>query len=230
MKKCFGHIIAMAVSALVFLASCNNDRAELIPREDMAQIYAEMLLTDQWIVNTPNMRMIADTSLVYTPILEKYGYDAADYRESVDRYMDEPEDLAEILEASVEILNLKMEDLERRKKELARLANKKAFLERYRPKTKWDEVFPEMPDHDYVGTPDSLAVYMDSIGRMVYEYKVRVDTTYEGPAMVLPEVDTATAVQPDTSSHALKPVLEPLVSKNRAMNGQKLQKKGNEHK
>ena len=69
MKKCFGHIIAMTVSALVFLASCNNDRAELIPREDMAQIYAEMLLTDQWIVNTPNMRMIADTSLVYTDMM-----------------------------------------------------------------------------------------------------------------------------------------------------------------
>ena len=53
--------------------SCRKDEAEVIPRSKMAEIYAEMLVTDQWITTTPGIRMIADTSLVYEPILEKYG-------------------------------------------------------------------------------------------------------------------------------------------------------------
>ena len=67
-KKRSAYIVAMALSALIFLASCGRDEAEVIPRDDMSRIYAEMLLTDQWVINTPNIRLIADTSLVYAPI------------------------------------------------------------------------------------------------------------------------------------------------------------------
>ena len=95
-KKRSAYIVAMALSALIFLASCGTDEAEVIPRDDMSRIYAEMLLTDQWIINTPNIRLIADTSLVYAPIFEKYGYDTDDYRKSVDHYMDDPERFARI--------------------------------------------------------------------------------------------------------------------------------------
>ena len=93
----------------------------MIPRGRLAEIYAEMLVTDQWITSTPGMRMIADTSLVYEPILQKYGYDLDDYLASVDRYMDDPERFSRILRKSGEIIGRQLKDAERRLAEYKRL-------------------------------------------------------------------------------------------------------------
>lgn len=141
MKKHLANILALALSAVIFLASCGRDDAEVIPRDDLAKIYAEMLLTDQWIVNTPNIRLIADTSLVYAPIFEKYGYDTDDYRKSVDHYMDDPERFAKILRETGEILDDRMVALEKRKDEMVRLENERALLERFKPDIKWEKVY-----------------------------------------------------------------------------------------
>ena len=56
------------------MASCGN-REHIISRGDMARIYADMYLMDQWIMEHSENRRAADTSLVYNPIFEKYGYD-----------------------------------------------------------------------------------------------------------------------------------------------------------
>ena len=79
-------IIILALAA----SSCSRG-PRVIPRGKMARIYAEMLVTDQWINSTPSVKRMADTSLVYEPILEKYGYTTEDYRRSVEVYMDDPE-------------------------------------------------------------------------------------------------------------------------------------------
>ena len=71
MKSLLKHILPLL--AVIVFASCNRNEAEVIPRAKLADIYAEMLMTDQWISNTPGMRLIADTSLVYEPILQKCG-------------------------------------------------------------------------------------------------------------------------------------------------------------
>ena len=109
MKCLLKHILPL-LAALV-LVSCGKDEAKVIPRKKMAEIYAEMLMTDQWISNTPGMRMIADTSLVYEPILEKYGYDNLDYIRSVDHYMNDPERFSRILRTSGELLDRRLKEL-----------------------------------------------------------------------------------------------------------------------
>ena len=146
MKMYFRHILMVTVSALILLTSCQKDQAEAIPREELSRIYAEMLLTDQWILETPNVRLIADTSLVYAPILEKYGYDAADYRKSVYHYMDDPERFAKILRETATILDARLADLEVRKEELKRLEAIRKEVEKFRPDVKWDEVYMKNDD------------------------------------------------------------------------------------
>mgnify|MGYP003445798638 FL=1 len=69
MRSILRYIVILTASVLV-LSSCGKDEAEVIPRAKLAKIYAEMLVTDQWVTSTPGVRMIADTSLVYEPILE----------------------------------------------------------------------------------------------------------------------------------------------------------------
>ena len=94
------HIAALAVLMCGIISSCAKEDTEVIPRKKMARIYAEMLMTDQWVTSVPGIRMIADTSLVYEPILEKYGYDSDDYRRSIEAYMDDPERFARIFRDS----------------------------------------------------------------------------------------------------------------------------------
>ena len=110
MNRILKHILPLLT--VIFFASCSDkDEAKVISRGKMADIYAEMLMTDQWINSTPNVRKIADTSLVYEPILEKYGYSQKDYLKSVDHYMNDPERFARILRSSGEKLGRKLKEL-----------------------------------------------------------------------------------------------------------------------
>lgn len=213
MRRYLGHMIATMLAAVVFFASCGKDEGEVIPRKDLAKIYAEMLMTDQWIMMTPNVRLIADTSLVYAPIMERYGYDREDYARSVDHYMNDPERFSKILRETGEILEARLKDLELRKEELERLEKLREAAEKYRPDTKWDELYPERPVRNHIGPSDSLSVEWDSLGRAYrLSFVERTDTVYDGVAMILPAVDTAAVSEADTLLAAdADALVEPMV-------------------
>ena len=98
MKHSVGKILALSV-LLVLALGCGH-RGRVIPEDKFSDIYAEMLLADQWISSHMKARKVADTTLFYAPILEKYGYDVLDYDASVRHYMKKPSDFAAILESS----------------------------------------------------------------------------------------------------------------------------------
>lgn len=198
MNRRFGHIVALAVSALVIFASCGKDTAQVIPRAELAEIYAEMLMTDQWILNTPNVRMIADTSLVYAPILGRYGYDKADYLKSVDHYMNDPERFAKILRSTVQILDGRLADLEVRKAELERLEKLRKIAEQYKVDINWDELYPRPVLGSKIKPADSLAFELDTTWTYRMTHVEREDTVYNGPEMVLPAVDSVAAEYADS--------------------------------
>lgn len=182
MKRGLLHIAALAVLMCGIISSCGKDDTKVIPRKKMARIYAEMLMTDQWITSTPGIRMIADTSLVYEPILEKYGYDSDDYRRSIDAYMDDPERFARILRTTGEILQERISEL--RKQQI--LLDMKANLPVLKYDISWDEFFPYMFDEPYVHNYDSLAFEPDS-AMWIYRLKSieRADTIYDRIRMII---------------------------------------------
>ena len=180
--------ISFALALLIGLASCSGGRDKVIPRAKLAEIYAEMLVTDQWITSTPGVRREADTSLVYEPILEKYGYTSADYRKSVDRYMDDPERFSRILRTSADILEKKLDELKKRKEEINHLRALELLLRqlKYESDFRAEEFFPYLFDEPYVHYYDSLDVQPDSV-LQIYRLKNidRADTLYDGLRMVL---------------------------------------------
>ncbi len=176
------HILIALTAVMTLITACGNDEGEVIPRKKMAKIYAEMLVTDQWINSTPEVRKIADTSLVYEPILEKYGYDSKDYRKTVDRYMDDPERFSRIFREAGEILGEKIVELKLEQVRLEALANL--------PKIEYDytlsELAPCLADEPYYHTYDSLAVGNDSITMIFKVFSIeRSDTLYEGLRMII---------------------------------------------
>lgn len=183
MKCLLKHILPL-LAALV-LVSCGKDEAKVIPRKKMAEIYAEMLMTDQWISNTPGMRMIADTSLVYEPILEKYGYDNLDYIRSVDHYMNDPERFSRILRTSGELLDRRLKELKDRQKrmELQEEALKKVL--RHQTDYTFNEYFPYLEDEPYVHYYDSVTFELDSCKVYKLVSVETADTLYDRIEMIV---------------------------------------------
>lgn len=167
-----------------------KDEGKVIPRSKLAEIYAEMFMTDQWISSTPGVRHIADTSLVYEPILEKYGYTSADYRMSVDRYMDDPERFSRILRTTGELLDKRLTSLKKRKEELDHIKALEKLLHqlKYEADFKAEEFFPYLFDEPYVHYYDSLDVKPDSV-LMVYRFNNidRADTLFDGVRIIVPD-------------------------------------------
>ena len=104
------HIFAVC-AALSFLMGCSCNKTHIIPRGKMAHIYAEMLVADQWLLENAKLRFQADTSLVYEPIFQSYGYTTEDYRASVEYYMNDPERYSRILRSTSEILEKQIDEL-----------------------------------------------------------------------------------------------------------------------
>ena len=189
MKKHF--VILLLLAAIVLAPSCRRNGPRVIPRGKLAKIYAEMFVTDQWIQNTPKLRSIADTSLVYEPILEKYGYTSEDYQHSVQHYMDDPERFSRILRTTGEILDDQIKDLKRKQKELQELEAKR-LAESKRKYPEYELWYTELPPRDERDYSDTVSVGWDTASLMFkFRYMPRTDTIYEGVRMIVP-ADTLT--------------------------------------
>ena len=80
---------------LVLLAAACGPRK--IPREDMENIMAEILIQDQQIKQEHKLSRVADTSLVYEGIFESYGYNTDDFLYSVEYYLGDPSRMEKIM-------------------------------------------------------------------------------------------------------------------------------------
>ena len=172
----------------------------------MAKIYAEMLVLDHWIQLDQAVKKKMDTTLVYEPILEKYGYDSEDYRYSVYKYLDDPERFARIFREASDIIDERLVELRGVKAEEDKMEDKAEELKKYAVEFNAADRFPYMHDEPYVHYHDSLAVDLDTLNN---EYRLKsmelADTVYEGVVMIV-KADTVAVT--DTLSAADSLVLK----------------------
>ncbi len=200
------HILVALAAIMTLFASCKKDEAEVIPRKTLAKIYAEMLVTDQWITSTPGVRRIADTSLVYEPILEKYGYDSDDYRASMDKYMDDPERFSRILRTTGEIIEARIEKLAEEQTRLLKLA----MLPKIYVEFDMGELSSYFTGEPYVHYFDSLDVVLDSATLLYNMVSVeRGDTLYDGLRMVIKDSVAVDLPDRDSSDVVKKQMTHP---------------------
>lgn len=183
MKRSLKYIILILASVFVLVPSCKKAGPRVIPRSKLAKIYAEMLVTDQWIITTPKVRNIADTSLVYDPILEKYGYTPDDYQRSIMYYLNDPERFSRILRTSAQLLE---DEITVMRKEQARILRYKSLMQSLTiPElVLFQEQFPDKENYNW---SDSLKVKWDSLSnRWLTVREPRLDTVYEGVRLIVP--------------------------------------------
>ena len=175
-------IIILAVVLLGIVPTFFMHRnGRVIPRNKMARIYAEMLLTDQWINDNWVQNRSADTSFVYRPILRRYGYDEKDWRKSVSKYIKDPDRYSRILKKSAAMLEAREKELRLR----LDLINAAERLEQetagYIPERLYWLAGMRNPDNF---VEDGLVFYVDSVGGSEWRFDPYrgYDTLFAGPA------------------------------------------------
>ena len=202
MRKVFLHISAISAALLMCLA-CSGDKASIIPRGKLAKIYAEMLVMDQWAQSETSLRTQADTSLVYEPVFQKYGYDTEDYIRSVEHYMKDPERYSRILRATTDILDERILELNDLKKALKRQAEIENFITDFNI----GEFYPYLSEEPYVHYYDSLTVEPDSFSVYRIVPVERADTLYDLLRMIICVDTTAVdTVAVETLAEKIDPV------------------------
>ncbi len=165
------------------LASCVK-KERVIPKEKMSEIYAEMYVLDQWIDDNRSLRREADTSLVYAPVLERYGYTYDDYLNSVSAYMKDPTRYSRILRRTSEILNGRLAELKAEKKAREDALRESRRLDSLRNLVRLN-VDSLMRVMSRTNPSDSVTVTWDSLNCLVFKFVQATDTTYDGPAMII---------------------------------------------
>jgi hypothetical protein len=179
MKRIIGYFF-IALIFLSIMASCAR-KARVIPKSKLEKIYMEMLLVDQWIGLEWSNTRVADTSVVYEQIFEKYGYTSNDYRKSVSYYMEDPDRFAKIFENISNALTTKANiiDKEQKDREKADSIRNVIISRNFRRA----EIFFYK---DVLSYKDSILFYFDSIG-IVRSKPVESDSLFMGPELVIKE-------------------------------------------
>lgn len=159
----------IVVAVVSVLAGCHRD-GRLIPRKDLARIYADMLIADQWLNDHRALRRQADTTLFYEPIFQHYGYTTADYTYSVRHYMDDPERFSRILKKSSTILGVRVRKLKAYEEEMRRIKDNSPVFE-------WEDVdVISWGDQGFIPADDStkVLIVLDSLKYFLYELPGKV--------------------------------------------------------
>lgn len=183
MKRFPAYLVVLALAVGLSLASCGK-KERVIPKEKMAEIYAEMYVLDQWLDDNRSLRREADTSLVYAPVLDKYGYTYDDYLNSVDVYMKDPTRYSRILRRTSEILGSRLTELKAEKKAQEDALKESRRLDSLRNLIHLN-VDSLMNSMVRAAPSDSLVTAFDSLGFVDFRFVQTSDTTYDGPAMVI---------------------------------------------
>ena len=183
MKRFPAYLVVLALAVGLSLASCGK-KERVIPREKMAEIYAEMYVLDQWLDENRSLRREADTSLVYAPVLDKYGYTYDDYLNSVNVYMKDPTRYSRILRRTSEILGSRLTELKVEKKAQEDALKESRRLDSLRNLIHLN-VDSLMNSMVRTAPSDSLVIVLDSLGFVDFRFVQTSDTTYDGPAMVI---------------------------------------------
>lgn len=163
------HIVVLAV-VLAALCACGH-RVRRIPENKLVRIYHDMFLSDQWVRDHPDARTAADTTLLFDPIFERYGYTFEDYDHTVHYYLDHIEQYVKLLNQVERQLRKEGESLQL---EADRLAAREVELNKYRrafrkkdfstDSLRWAGIKPLWPVADTLPAQDTL-FQTDSLAR-----------------------------------------------------------------
>jgi len=80
-------ILRIIILVILVATSCSKN---VIDDDDLPKILADIYMADRYVLNSPVNIRKADSSLIYEPILNKYGYTTEDFVYTIDYYLPRP--------------------------------------------------------------------------------------------------------------------------------------------
>lgn len=102
------YVILLALALCFF--SC-SDKPRMIPSETLSQIYAQMYVSDQWVMQNPSVRKQLDTALIYDPVFEQFGYTFRDFDYTVKKYLERPDRFIKVFKRTKDLLDKRYAEL-----------------------------------------------------------------------------------------------------------------------
>lgn len=162
-------IFLIAAFCSIAASSCRRDEVEIIPRGTMSKIYAEIFLLDQQMHQQDNVvQRIADTTKVYEPIFEKYGYTYENFIASESKYLEDPKRFVRMAKKAANILTHQLNELKNEKKIQDALLDASKGVSRF------------IPHRIYL-----LDTIKDASKLLDFDFRQGLDTIFEGPRMVV---------------------------------------------
>ena len=183
-------IISILVFILAFTPGCS--RHKIIPKKEMVDIYAEMFLADQWVMASRQRERAADTTMLYEPIFKRHGYTTADFRESVDYYLKDPERYTRLLKKTSAKLKARAESL---KKQVDAMQDYKEM------RRKFEQSFERYDPYYDQWLNDTLKLRDDE--RLIDHLDSLIRTALDPPVYFEPALpDTSSVKEPSETRHA----------------------------
>ena len=105
------HIVFGALLLTLLLSGCGKEEPKVISQHRFGEIYADMLLADEWIALHPQTRRSTDTLLVYASIFERYHVSVEDVRASLEYYLEDPLRYSRALEVTIKKLDRRSREI-----------------------------------------------------------------------------------------------------------------------
>ncbi len=141
------------LSALALLSSCGSEEV-IIPASDMMSIYQDLFYIDQCVDMVPEVRLSADSLIIYQPIIESYGYTCEQFIEAIAQYKRHPKQFARLMEGV-------RDDLREQKEEIYRVRRLMDSLKMMLTWVPSDSMDVNIPDDEPDGMPDGYEVADD---------------------------------------------------------------------
>ena len=184
-------VVALVVSAI---ASCSKEPG-VIPKRQMEKIYHDMFLVDQWVLESEDRRRQADTSWLYEPIFEKYGYTVEDYRTSVNFYLSDPKRYAEMIGRVVKTFEDESAAIYRDIRQQEKIRHRADSIAKAMKAYSSDD-FINYGDLFYVNSmTDRIKIDKNQKG-VYYPVPVVEDTVFHGPELIIK--DSSSVVEPSS--------------------------------
>ena len=97
---------------MALLSSCGSEEV-IIPASDMMSIYQDMFYIDQCVDMVPEVRLSADSLIIYQSIIESYGYTCEQFIEAIAQYKRHPKQFARLMEGVRDDLREQKEEIYR---------------------------------------------------------------------------------------------------------------------
>lgn len=172
--------VAFLCLALALLSLCCCSRkGKVIPRDDMADIYYDMFVADQWLQDHREFRETADTTLFYEALFRRHGYSTADYFRSVQHYMRDPKRYGRMIQEVID-------RLEADRVALDKLANKESDRQAERQRIRSLHFGVPYYRDVFSGrfSTDTLTVFVDSTDHGLKILPAQRDTMFRGPIIL----------------------------------------------